>query len=389
MVNHHPPRESRTGLINRCEHLEARQDDVALQAGSRGVRTPRTRSKRLVSTAGVLAFLTSCWISAPAFADDGTGSERQVSKSMIEEAQRHYTRGIELFKNSIYDAALVEFKRAYEIAPSYKIQYNIGQVSRQLDDYASAVIAYRQYLSEGGVNISAARQAEVKAELERIEQWVGRIEVASSSPDAEIVIDDVVVGRTPLSTMFVNAGRRRVTATLPGHPSLSRIVDLAGGETEKVVFDFTEHNAQKTNKSAAEPSGGRRRAEHVVPSSKHRPAPSTKPEPAEPPSQSDSTSWLLWGGTAVLAAGAVGVGALAFKASNELEDVKRSPATTADSYDSLHSKMTRLAVAADVLGGLAVVTGGVALYMTLRPSTAKRDVGIVVLPNGVLVRHTF
>ena len=73
-----------------------------------------------------------------------------AESAKLDDAQRRFQRGIELYKESDFDAALVEFKRAYELVPSYKILYNLGQVSYQRHDYASALRYFRQYLEEGG-----------------------------------------------------------------------------------------------------------------------------------------------------------------------------------------------------------------------------------------------
>src|SRR5512133_5304 len=287
---------------------------------------------------------------------EGDAAKKAPTQVERDDAQRHYKRGVELFKNSVYDAALIEFRRAYEIAPSYKILYNIGQVSRQLDDFASALDAYEQYLREGGSNVPSAREAEVKGELERIGQWVGKLEVVSKSSGVEITVDDVVIGRTPIRVVSVNAGRRKVTATAPGRAPLTRIIDVAGGEMAKLVFDFAEDGASPasvaptpTPQNAApaqvvKPVDPLGQAQPLVPL-----APLAPPPPVSSPSTQRSAPWFLWGGAAVIAAGAVTTGVFALKTSSEVDELKRNPNVTAGEYDKKHDQMVRFALATDVL----------------------------------------
>jgi hypothetical protein len=347
---------------------------------------------RLVPISFFALPLLLAWPAVAADPDSANGlaSRKEPSQSEIEDGQRHYKRGVELFKNGVYDAALIEFRRAYEIAPSFKILYNIAQVSRQLDDYASAVDAYQRYLREGKGDVPAAREMEVKAELERINQWVGRLEISSSSPDATIAIDDIVVGRGTLTSLLVNSGRRKVTATMAGRAPLTRVVDVAGGETAKLSFDFATENARASSPTPTEPT-----RESTKPS---RPVVETAPTRAHPSTLANSPTaapaesqahWWLWGGTAVLAAGSITTGMIALRSSREIDDMKDTPAAGTSTYDERHKQMSRFALATDVLAGLAVATGTVALYLTLTSPSGERKVGLSISPTGAVLSHAF
>ena len=109
--------------------------------------------------AAVLAIALATLAGSTALAQSPRGSEAQK----LDDAQRRFQRGVELYKEGDFGGALVEFKRAYELVPSYKILYNLGQVSYQRHDYASALRYFRQYLGEGDQAIAVDRQAQVAA----------------------------------------------------------------------------------------------------------------------------------------------------------------------------------------------------------------------------------
>src|SRR5260370_20021824 len=110
------------------------------------------------------------------------------------DGRAHFKRGVDFFKEGDYRAAMIEFKRAYEAAPNYKVLYNLGQTSLELQDYAGALKAFRGYLDGGGRDIAAARRAQVEVELKKLDSRVARVEIAVNLEGADVAGDDVSVG---------------------------------------------------------------------------------------------------------------------------------------------------------------------------------------------------
>ena len=82
-----------------------------------------------------LATLATVGLGGPAFGDP--------SGAAVDQAKAHFKTGTELYDENNFRGALVEFQRAYQLAPSYRVLYNIGQVDMELADYAGALTAYR------------------------------------------------------------------------------------------------------------------------------------------------------------------------------------------------------------------------------------------------------
>ncbi|MEZ4302901.1 MAG: hypothetical protein R3B70_48710, partial [Polyangiaceae bacterium] len=53
---------------------------------------------------------------------------QQPSAKALAEARTRYEKGKQLYGEGAFDAALAELQRSYELAPSYKILYNIALV---------------------------------------------------------------------------------------------------------------------------------------------------------------------------------------------------------------------------------------------------------------------
>ncbi len=255
------------------------------------------------------------------------------------QADAHFKRGVELYKEADYAAALIEFRRAYEVDPRYQALYNIGMTHYQLQDYANALRTLEKYLKDGGAQISAERRAEVEKEIEKLKTRVAQIEITVNEPDADVAIDDVPAGKSPLTApLLVSAGKRRVTVSKAGRPPVTQVVELAGGDLKKVTITLIAPAVTPGNP----PPGG-----DTV-------APPPKPVPVAP--------WII---TGLLGAGAVVTGSLALVSSNDLKDKLATLGVKPDDVTSAHDKVRALSITTDVLIGATAVALGVSIYFTV------------------------
>lgn len=290
--------------------------------------------------------------------------------SAVDEASTRYKKGIELYGEGDYRAALIEFKRAYELAPNFAVLYNMGQVYFQLQDYVGALSALEQYLADGGKNVPAPRRAEVQKDIEKLRSRIAKVEVVVNATDAEVSVDDVVVGKTPLAKpLLVSAGRRKITVSKGGAAPVSKTIEVAGSDSVRVNLEL------------AEPSGG-------APAPTPTPTPTDGPSAGEPPpspggappptggatvdTESSSGATVAWVITAGLAVGATACGILALGASSDLQTLRDEAGTTRDELDDAQGKTETLALVTDLLGAATVVAGGVSLYLTLSGPEADK-----------------
>jgi hypothetical protein len=293
----------------------------------------------------------------PAFALDA-----QPTRAQQQEAATRFEKGLDLFRDGDYQAALIEFRRANELAPNFNVLYNIGQVSFELQDYAGALTALEGYLSEGGSRVSVARKAEVLRDIEELRARVATIAVVSTVPDAEVTLDDVTVGKTPLPTpILVSAGRHKITVSKAGFTAATRVVEIASGDAPRVALE-----------PAAEPKAAPPPLPLPVPLARGGPVEQPKPPepPPPPPLRPVPVAGIVTTGT--LAVGSVITGILALSASSTLRSDRQSPDATHDQLTSASTKTTALALASDACTASAVVAFGVTLYVGLR---ARKDAG--------------
>ena len=186
-----------------------------------GLEDALQRGTTSVTSALVLVVLTA---TRPAAAEE-------ASQDALAEAGARFDRGVQLYRERSFEAALAEFLRAHEVAPNFAVLYNIGQVYAQLGRNPDAVRTFERFLEEGGQRVRPLQRAEVEAELQRLGRLVARIEVAVTGPaSAVVLVDEIEVGRTPLvEPLLVDAGRHVVEARAPGFLPSRREVMVAGG----------------------------------------------------------------------------------------------------------------------------------------------------------------
>jgi hypothetical protein len=157
------------------------------------------------------------------------------------QAAAHYARGVKLYQEDDFRAALIEFNRAYELAPNWAVLYNLGQSYYQLRDYPSALNTLEKYVQVGGANIPADRRSQVDREIGELRGRVAHVTLIANVEAADLTLDDTSIGKTPLATpIVVGAGRHKLTATKLGYVTTNKVVDIAGGDTLSIQINLTQ-----------------------------------------------------------------------------------------------------------------------------------------------------
>jgi hypothetical protein len=318
--------------------------------------------------AALLVFSLAAMLATPSLSHAQT-------KDDLGDARAHYKKGLELYEDHAFDAALIEFQRAYDMAPSYKILYNLALVYLQLNDWAGALRSFKGYLDEGGKKIDQKRRTEVERELKKLEGRVASVEVVANIEAAEILVDDQEMAETPLDApLTVNAGKRKITVSKNGYIPVTRVIKLAGGETKKVEFEL------RTGTAPPEPAK----------SGTTTPASTPTVVKAEPEKPGRKVPWLWWGIAGGLAAGTTAFGIVTLSSQSDLDEKKENPANK-DDLDSAASRTRTFAIVTDVLLVGTVATAGIAAWLTFGPQKEKppSEVSVGVGPRGVAVSGSF
>ncbi|MET0791674.1 MAG: PEGA domain-containing protein [Polyangiaceae bacterium] len=289
---------------------------------------------------------------------------------VLKEAGERYARGLALYGDGEFLLALVEFERAYQLSSNYKVLYNIGQVRIQLGRYAKAKEALEEFLKVGGSSISAERTQAVNKDLAALAERTASLNVVTAQDGADISLDGKLIGTSPLSAaVIVDAGEHTLVVHKSGFYDDAQSVTLAGHDQLELKVELKPIPvATQVNQVDTRP---------------------TQVAPTQPPR---TAMWVAWGTTGALAATAGIVGYLGASKAGDLSSLRNDPKATRDQLDSTRNSARTLFIVSDITTGLAVLSGGVALYLTFKhpsekPASASVSLGIV--PNGLRLRGSF
>jgi hypothetical protein len=320
---------------------------------------------RIVS--GVLVALLVAAVT-PARADGPT--EKALSSSDVAvRAKESFQRGVQLYEERDFSGAGVEFRRAYDLVPNFRILFNQGRVAVELHDYASALELFSRYLSEGGAQVLPERQREVGQELERLKTRVGQLTIAADESGAEVYLDEVFVGRAPVAALNVNVGRHRVELRTKQGRSELQVVDCPGQELVTVRFVRAAGQlapAQPMQSSQTE----------IV---------RRRPQTGQSQHEGPGTPWLGWAATGLCAVGAAVFGIMAYRASNDLRDLRDTYPVSTDKLESKRRDTRVMSGIADGLLAGTAVLGGLSLYFSFDHGSRGPDAKAVASawPSGI------
>jgi hypothetical protein len=172
-----------------------------------------------------IALALACAVShGQSFAAEATPEER--AEGLKSQAYEAATSG----RNR---EALNALYGAWALAPSFKIACNIGRIEALLGGMRAAA----EFLTICKELRPRARTLQEQARDERAEkalaqalEHVATLQIEVNEPGAEVLVDGKAVGRAPMSRpVFVEPGRRRVTARLAGREAAAVEIDGSAG----------------------------------------------------------------------------------------------------------------------------------------------------------------
>jgi hypothetical protein len=313
------------------------------------------RARRLAPVSLILLLASSPVLAAPP-APEKKDEVAQATKEQLKDAEDHFFKGVELYNEADFAGSILEFRKAYEIVPDFRVLYNLGQGCYQAQNYACVLDAFQRYLDGAAKKIEAKRRADVEKDIAKLKGRVASVQIVTTPPGATVAIDDEVVGTSPFEKpVVVSQGKRKFTATKEGSQPETRVVEIAGGAETRVELTLREVK-------------------------KDLPPP---PPPPPPPKKSPVPMIAAWGVTGAAALGAVITGIVALSASDEANaELAKLPGDPVRIQDA-QSRASTFAAVTDVLVVTAIVGAGVATVftiLTLKPSAAPQQ-GTFVAPR--------
>jgi hypothetical protein len=187
-----------------------------------------------------LGLMLALWISsAVCFAQtEQLGAARSLpplSEALHGEAKDDYVAARILFNDEDFTGALVKFQRAYERAGDPRLLWNMAACEKNLRHYASVLRLLERYEREGWALMSASHRAEFTDVLRTVRMLVSRVQLQVDPDGAQVFLDDVLVGTTPLSEpILVDLGLRKIRIHKAGYKD--HLITRNFSDAAEVIF---------------------------------------------------------------------------------------------------------------------------------------------------------
>lgn len=198
----------------------------------------------LASTRRCVALLVATTLVAPSLliASESAALAQPAKKKTLREqlppdAQKHWDTALALYQRNQWDGARTSFNAAYEASKNPRVLFNVAVCEKNLGRYARAIEVFKKELADGKGQLSNEEEADVKAQIQGLEQFVAQLTIDVSESGADIYVDDNKVGTSPLpGPISVQLGERHLRATKVGFADARENIELKGGSSGQVTL---------------------------------------------------------------------------------------------------------------------------------------------------------
>lgn len=163
-----------------------------------------------------------------------SGPDQDAEAQKKEDARAYFEKGLLLFDEEAWDAALAEFLRSREIYVTRAATKNAAFCLLKLKRFDEALDLFERLLELPG--LSAADKQVADQAVSDLRGRVGSIEIECMEADATIVVDGRQRGTTPaVSPLRVSTGSHVVRIYKEGFEAFETRIEVAGGQSKAMA----------------------------------------------------------------------------------------------------------------------------------------------------------
>ena len=162
---------------------------------------------------------------------------KPLTETLQGEALQDFEQGALAYKNKDYASAIVKLRRAYDLSKDPRILWNMALCEQQLRHYAESTRLFRRYLAEGAAVVTDKDREDANKKITEMEPFTATLHFVVDQTDAEIVVDDADVGKSPFDAagLLVDIGSHKITVKKAGFHDATQTVLVDGSKRDVPV----------------------------------------------------------------------------------------------------------------------------------------------------------
>lgn len=173
-------------------------------------------------------------------------AEPPLADSLTGDAKTDYEAGKVYFNDKDYNRAYLKFQSAYDRSKDARLLWNMAACQKEQRKYAKVVPLVEQYIKERGDKLAPADRELAEGLLAAIKPGVTSVKVDVSEPDAEIYLDDELIGKSPMTaSTLVDLGTHKLRVKKPLFDDFEQAMNAgADAVSVKVALVRTVHEGR-------------------------------------------------------------------------------------------------------------------------------------------------
>ena len=156
-----------------------------------------------------------------------------VTDQQKADAKSHFDAGLSHFDRQEWAAALVEFLKSRELYPTRGNTKDAAICLRKVGRFDESLAMYEALLHDFP-DLAPDDKAVAEREMAELQASVGTVAITGAPDGAEVVIDGVDRGKTPLAPLRLSAGTHAIRITKDGSLPYEQRINLAGRQAAEV-----------------------------------------------------------------------------------------------------------------------------------------------------------
>lgn len=154
-----------------------------------------------------------------------------------DEYQQRMDKGIKLYQDNNFDAAIAEFEAAYKISPKPGPLINISLCHKSRFQYPKAIVVLEQALQKHGDSMDAATKKAAEDAITEMRGLLSYVTVTLDPPYATLIIDGEVQPEEAKKAQMIalGPGTHRIGAKAEGYASAEQTITLTSGDKSAKV----------------------------------------------------------------------------------------------------------------------------------------------------------